>query len=318
MKYERSHNIRLGIFVFAGLILLVFGLYSIGRNKNLFGKSIHISAVFYDVNGLISGNNVRYAGIDVGTVSNIEIINDSAVRVEMIIEEKTGKFIRHNSIASIGTDGLMGNKLINITPGASDEMPIKENDQLLTLRGVNTDEMLRTLDNTNDNIAVITSNLRIITENLNKSRGALYTVLTDTMLTFRIGSTLENLQTLSTNLISVSNEIHVVVKNVSDGNGTVATLVSDTVVANQLKEAIWKINEGSEHFSSASRQIDELMNKVHNGHGTITTLIQDTAMAVQMKSSISNLEKASVTINEELEAMKHSFLLRPFYKHQKK
>src|SRR6188768_4270172 len=98
MMKEKSHNIKLGIFVFAGLLLLIIGLYSIGRNRNMFSGSVTIYANFYDVSGLIPGNNVRYAGIDIGTVEEVSIISDSSVRVKLLIDSDTKKFIRKNSI----------------------------------------------------------------------------------------------------------------------------------------------------------------------------------------------------------------------------
>lgn len=317
MTKEKIHNVRLGLFVFVGLILLIFGLYSIGKNKNMFGSSVKIYTVFYDVSGLVPGNNVRYAGIDVGTVDKISIINDSAVRVEMVIDQSVMKFIKKNSIASIGTDGLMGNKLINIGSGSVNSKPVENGDELPTLKAVNTEEMLRTLDVTNMNISVISSNLRSITETVNKSRGVLYTVLTDTILSNRIGNSLGNIETVSNNLMSVSGELELMVQNINHGKGPLGLMISDTAMSNDLKQSVEKIREGSEQFSKITSDVSVILNEVNNGHGTVTTLLKDTAMSGDLKTSISNLEKASATINEELEALKESFLLRPFYKHQK-
>ena len=114
MAKETSKNIRLGIFVLAGTAFLIVALYFIGNKQNLFGSTFKISAQFNNVNGLMIGNNVRFSGIDVGTVESVEIINDSMVNVVMIIEKDVQKFIRKNAVASVGTDGLMGNKLVNI------------------------------------------------------------------------------------------------------------------------------------------------------------------------------------------------------------
>ena len=120
MAKETPNYIKLGILVTVGLVLLVVGLYFIGSNKNLFGSTFKLYAVFKDVNGLKAGNNVRYAGIDVGTVENILINNDTTIRVEMVIEERMKDVIKKNSIAGIGTDGLMGDRLINIDAASSD------------------------------------------------------------------------------------------------------------------------------------------------------------------------------------------------------
>ena len=116
MNTESQHKIKLGIFVIAGSLLLILGLYMIGKNKNIFGRTITITAYFDNISGLQPGNNVRYSGIDIGTVDGVRILNDSTIEVSMNIKDEMVEIVRMNSFASIGTDGLMGNKLINIDP----------------------------------------------------------------------------------------------------------------------------------------------------------------------------------------------------------
>lgn len=89
MANESRRNIRLGIFVISGTAFLIIALYLIGNKQNLFGSTFSVSARFYNVNGLMKGNNVRYAGIDVGTVESIEILNDTSVNVVMVLEKNT-------------------------------------------------------------------------------------------------------------------------------------------------------------------------------------------------------------------------------------
>ncbi|MBK7388987.1 MAG: MCE family protein [Bacteroidetes bacterium] len=94
MKTTSANNIRLGIFITIGTVALIAALYLIGSNRNIFSNTIKISSQFYNVNGLIPGNNVRYAGIDIGTVEKIKIENDSNVTVYMIIEKTTVSILR--------------------------------------------------------------------------------------------------------------------------------------------------------------------------------------------------------------------------------
>src|SRR5690242_10885889 len=103
-QHKPANNTKLGIFVLAGVAFLVFSLYMIGRNRNLFGPTFTISTHFRNISGLVAGNNVRFAGIDVGTVKRVMVVNDTSVLVEMTIDESMTAHIRMNSIASIGTD----------------------------------------------------------------------------------------------------------------------------------------------------------------------------------------------------------------------
>ncbi len=114
MKTKTINNTKLGLFVLAGVLFLILTLYMIGKNRNLFGSTFTMKAVLSNVNGLVAGNNVRFKGIDVGTVKNITLLNDSSIYVTLTIDNEMKPYIKQNAMASIGTDGLMGNKLVNI------------------------------------------------------------------------------------------------------------------------------------------------------------------------------------------------------------
>jgi phospholipid/cholesterol/gamma-HCH transport system substrate-binding protein len=314
MNKESTRNIRLGIFVVVGAVLLIFGLYSIGNNKNMFGKTFRLYSYFYDVNGLTAGNNVRYSGIDVGTVDKIEIINDSIVRIEMLIDNSIKKFIRSNSIASVGTDGLMGNKLVNIAPGTVEAPLVNENGEIRSLKTVNTEEMLRTLDLTNNNISIISSNLKEITDNVNKSRGTLYTVLTDTTLAKNVDLTLKNIQFVSNNLVQTSNQLSIIVNDVNRGQGALGFMLKDTTLPGDLRVAVKNIREGSEDFSKISGEVNEIINQINSGKGVVAGLLKDSVMSGDLKTSLSNMESASRKLDDNLEALKHSFLLRGYFR----
>jgi len=318
MNREPLNNIRLGIFVVSGALLLIVGLYFIGNNKNMFGSTFRLSTTFNDVNGLTEGNNVRYSGIDVGTIDRIKIINDTIIFVEMIVDDDLLHFIRKNSIASIGSDGLMGNKLVNISAGSPESLFVIENDTLKSIKGINTEEMLRTLEFTNQNIAFVSGDLKQITENITKSRGTLYTVLMDTTLAENFKETLANIENVSINLSTMTDKLNSLVDEARHGKGLAAKFVSDTVIANDLKMSIKKIKEGSERFSAITLEINKFSTELNNGKGCVSTLVYDTAMANDLKESISNINSASKKLDEELEALKHSFLLKSYYKDQEK
>src|SRR5436190_2005073 len=119
METKRSpHNIRLGIFVSAGILLFTLVIYFIGSRQNMFTKTINVRGIFKDVSGLQPGNNVRFSGINVGTIDEIVIISDSLVRVDMTVKKTTQKYIKKDAVATIGSEGLMGNKVLNISPGS--------------------------------------------------------------------------------------------------------------------------------------------------------------------------------------------------------
>ncbi len=318
MNKELIKNIRLGFFVITGTALLIIALYFIGNNSNLFSKTFKLYARFETVNGLKNGNNVRYAGIDVGTIKNIEILNDTTIRVEMSVEEALKKVIRKNSVATIGTDGLMGNKLINISPGTADMDLIKDGEEIESLASLNTDEMLRTLDKTNKNILVISANLREISQNLTDSRGTLYTVLMDTTIARGLKHTLGNIDVVSNNILKISDDLNDVVSEAKNGNGLIGTLVKDTVMAGDLSKAIKEVRSAGEQINTSAGELKQILNKVNTGDGTISTLINDTASANNLKRSLVNIDVSAKKLPALLEALKHNFLFKAYFKKQEK
>ena len=117
MKKNITNKIKLGIFISLGITVFIVGIYFIGEGQQLFRSTFRISGVFKDVAGLQAGNNVRFSGVNVGTVNNITIVSDTSVKVEILIDERTRKFIRKDAVAGIGSEGFMGNKILIINPG---------------------------------------------------------------------------------------------------------------------------------------------------------------------------------------------------------
>ena len=147
MKKDTSNKIRLGIFISLGIAVFIFGIYFIGERQQLFRGTFRVSGVFKDIAGLQAGDNVRLSGINVGTVENISIVSDTSVRVEIVIDESTRKFIKKDAVASIGSEGLMGNKILVITPGTGEKMEIENNDTLETVQPINMDDILDIIKN---------------------------------------------------------------------------------------------------------------------------------------------------------------------------
>ena len=318
MHKDSFNNIRLGIFVLTGVILLVIGLYFIGNKKNMFGNTITLYSTFENVGGLQEGNNVRYAGIDVGTVEKISIINDVTIGVEMTINDKLITIIRKNSPASVGTDGLMGNKLINIDPGTIDIALVSEGDTLISTHAVSTEQMLRTLQLTNENMSLISVNLKSITNNITRNKGTLYKILLDTTMADRFYKTVSNMESVSGNLNNFSGDLKTLSSDVKQGKGMLGTLFKDTIMTSDLQQAIRNIKSSGEQINSSTTDLKSILLKLNSGGGTASVILNDTVTANQFKRSILNLEKSTENFNENLEGLKHSFLLRGYFKKQAK
>src|SRR3989339_150741 len=194
MKQDLSNKIKLGVFVTLGVAVFIIGIYFVGERRQLFRSTFRVSGVFKDVAGLQAGNNVRFSGINVGTVENIRIVSDTSVRVEILIDESTRKFIKKDAVASIGSEGLMGNKILIISPGTGGKMEIENNDTIQTVQPINMDDVLISLKTTIDNTSLVTSDLSKITSSVQSGRGAIGRLLMDRSYAQNFDSTFVNLK----------------------------------------------------------------------------------------------------------------------------
>lgn len=317
MKTKAVNNAKVGLFVVAGLVFMIFTLYMIGKNRNLFGASFTIKAAITNVNGLVAGNNVRYKGIDVGTVKSIAIENDSIIYVTMTIDNKMKGFIRKNAIASIGTDGLMGNKIIHINsrPGVSE--PIEEGDIIASLIPIETDEMLRTLNTTNNTIEKITRNLYDITVKLNNSE-SLWSLLSDTVITRDLKDAVSGLRKAATNTSQFTQNAKELIHRLEDGDGLAQQLFTDTTLSQNLAASVKEIKEASQHTSMIVRDLKEIVANVKQGEGTAGLLLSDSLLRKSLMESAVNIEEATEKFNRNMEALKSNFLFRRYFRKQEK
>ena len=194
MKKNTSNKIKLGIFTSLGIAVLILGIYFIGERQQLFRSTFRLSGVFKDVAGLQAGSNVRLSGVNVGTVENIVIISDTSVKVVILIDESTRKFIKKDAVASIGSDGLMGNKILIINPGTGGKKEIENNDIVETTQPIDMDNIMRSLKTTIDNSSDITGNLSKISSNIQSGKGTIGRLLMDQSLEQNFDSSIINLK----------------------------------------------------------------------------------------------------------------------------
>jgi phospholipid/cholesterol/gamma-HCH transport system substrate-binding protein len=194
MKKKNNHSATLGVFVFLGVLFFTVGIYFIGKKQQLFNTTFRISGIFKDINGLQVGNNVRFSGINVGVVENIAIVTDTTVKVEMNIDENARKFIKSDARAIVGSDGLMGNKIVSIIPGSPDQKEIADNATIGTSTPVSFDEILERLKAAGTNAANITEDLAVITDNIRSGNGTIGKLFMDTLFAKNIDQTIVNIK----------------------------------------------------------------------------------------------------------------------------
>lgn len=200
MTKESGFTWKLGMFVVLGLGLFFITVYFIGKQKNIFGSTFHLKSKFKTVSGLKPGNNVRFSGINVGTVDEITILTDTCVMVSLVIKNEVQQFIKQDARASISSDGLMGDKALTIYPGTMDRSAVKDNSFILSKNPIEMDDVMISVKSSVDNIDIITDQLAQFTYKLNNGKGALSKLMNDEKFGNTLDATMTNLKTGSKGL----------------------------------------------------------------------------------------------------------------------
>ena len=315
MKNTRSQKLRLGFFVILGTILFITGVYLIGQRQNMFKKTFMISAYFQNVNGLQNGNNVRYSGIDIGSVKGITMINDSTIKVDMAIEEKIISHIKKNAIATIGSDGLVGNMIVNIVPGIGIDALISNGDIIETYSKIGADDILSTLSVSSENAALLTSDLLKITTAMIEGKGTLGVLLNDTIMAKELRQSITNLKIASRGATNTINELNTIITSIKTKDNTVlGMLLNDTISGEKLKTIVSNLETSSIEIDNVVDNIHTVVNDFNSSEGAFNYIVKDTAMVNSLKSTLDNLNEGTDKFNQNMEALKHNFLTRGYFK----
>jgi phospholipid/cholesterol/gamma-HCH transport system substrate-binding protein len=193
--HTQKFKVRLGLFIAGGLTLFVLAVFIIGKQKNLFNPVYKLNATFENVSGLQVGNNVRFSGINVGIVDRITIINDSTVKVDMLLRKEVRQFIKSDCEVGIGSEGLIGDRLLTIGQGSTDSPSAVAGQQLPSAEPVETDAIMASLQITASHAEVISDQLSQIMYKVNNGNGILSKLIQDSAMAFNLDQTMLNLKT---------------------------------------------------------------------------------------------------------------------------
>ncbi len=286
---------RLGIFIAVGIAIFVIAIFIIGKQQHLFNPVFKITTNFSNISGLQAGNTIRFSGIEVGIVDNIQIINDSTVQVDLLVRRDVQQFIKADSYASISSSGIIGDKIVVITQGSTGADMAEDGEHILSKEPLETDDIMKSLKTSAESAEVITLQLAEIMMNINSGQGTLGRLIQDSTIAENINQTIENF------------------KKSSEGLDETIEVTQQNVFA--FMESLQKTAAKTE---VASNELGEIMTKINSGEGAIGMLLKDTSIVNNIDETIINLKESSIGLNENMEALKHNFLFRGYYRRQDK
>ncbi|MDP4284994.1 MAG: MlaD family protein [Bacteroidota bacterium] len=320
-----TNNIRaviLGIFILIGLAIFILTILTLGSQKKTFDRSITIKSYFDNVNGLQKGNNIWFSGVKVGTIRKVTLTGKGKVEVDMNIDEQSRQFIRKDAKARISSDGLIGNKIIEIYGGTLQSEEIEPGDLLGNQKLISTDEMMNTLSKNNDNLLAITNDFKIIGNRIVQGKGSIGKLLTDETLINQINATTLTLKRASMNLEKISADVSAYTSKLNKKGSLANDLVTDTIIFNKLRSTVSQLQEVASKSKEVINNLNTAGNSINNGLNNknvpIGMLLNDENSATNIKVILQNLQSSSKKLDEDLEAIQHNFLLRRFFRKKAK
>jgi phospholipid/cholesterol/gamma-HCH transport system substrate-binding protein len=241
MKSSKFTEIKVGIFVVVILFLFGAAVFTIGSHQKYFQRQYTLWASFSNIKGLIVGAPVRLAGLTVGRVNDIHFPENPAVktiRVELKINKGVQKRICGDSIASIQTMGLLGDKYVEISLGSPQCGVLADNARIKTVEPIDLMEYATKLEETIDAVNTILIDVKAISGQIRSGKGLLHAILYDPAggelvnnLAVASASAGDLMKDLSSAVKSVDN----IVKKVERGEGTLGGLINDPTVYEDLK-----------------------------------------------------------------------------------
>jgi phospholipid/cholesterol/gamma-HCH transport system substrate-binding protein len=312
-----KQNIKLGAFVLAGLALFFVAIIFMGKQGTVFNKTFTVSAVFKNVEGLKDGDAVWLSGVRIGIVKDVSIVEEGKVVVRMSLREKQNEFIRKDATANIGSDGLVGNKIVVIRPGASEQV-INDYDTINSFSPTDTQELFNIAKDVGVNTKSITADLKLITAKLNKGEGIVGELIHEGELSTEVRQLINSLKMASQNTNRATADLQRMMHDINTGDGLLTKLIHDSSYVDTFDRTMANVKEVGENSRVISGNLKDLIRKMDNDNNALGVLLADTTFAKKLKSTIDNAKDASAKLDENMEALQHNFLLRGYFRKQAK
>lgn len=259
MNASTSQKLRIGIFTIAGIVLLVAGIFFIGSKKNLFSDTFSVYGIFKNTGGLQVGNNVRFGGVDVGTVKTITVLSDTVIRVDLIVQTKMQKFVKADAVAAVGSDGLMGDKLLEIAPGSAGAAPLKDGEKIRTAEPMDYGAVIARFSNVAANAETITASLADMSLQIKSGNGSISRLIYRDDLARGLEGTMKNAETITASMKGIA-------QHVQSGKGSIGELVYTDNLARSLDKTVGSANEVLGTVNQAAYNFSENMKALQGNY----------------------------------------------------
>lgn len=329
-----SKKLKVGILVVAGILLFAVGLFLIGSRKQLFSHKYSIFADFEDVNTIQPGAALRVSGMNAGTVKAVEIPKSPSAkfRVELDVDRKFQHIVRENSVASISTEGMVGNKFVEVDKGTDSSPECRPGCTIKTKEGGGMEALMKQGAQIGNEVQDTIKDLRSRADVAMKNITDLTAHADRTIVAVQ-----PNVERVVSNAATISGDSKQLVAGVKSGQGTVGKLLVDQQTAKDATDTVANAKQITTNIDQASEKANDMVSEVQrkdlaavhetldNAKDMTSQLDQATGTflskgntnentAEALRSAVHGAQQTTSNLADDTEAIKHNFFLRGFFK----
>ncbi len=282
MRNQKVLNFRVGLFILITVSLFILILFFLSGEQRFFEKSYTLTTSFANTAGLIKGAAVRLSGVRIGAVTGIDFaqkpVGDKVINVTMKVNKEGMERLNPDAKATIRTEGLLGDKYIEILPG--EEKPLAKLPDTMAIESQTPIEFSSIIGQSGDLLANIIS----ISESLDK-------------IVKGFGKE-ENIKNISKTIASLKASSEAVQKNleaIEHNNG-----ILNTMIYGPRDQSGKKIDENTlVKLNKTIAKLDKVLNEINKGDGTLHSLIYDNKLSNDIDDTMANIKTASGKLNGE-------------------
>jgi phospholipid/cholesterol/gamma-HCH transport system substrate-binding protein len=325
----------IGLFLVIGFGLFTAILFVIGNRHEAFSRHMEIYSEFSNLSGVANGAKVRVSGLDAGEVKQIEIPESPSAkfRLRLQVQTKLRGMIRKDSVVSIETEGVVGDKFISIKKGTDRAEEVGTGSTLPSKEPVDMAELIAKgsglLDDLHESVADIQNRIDIALNSTTRAVNHADNLIVGVQ---------PNMNRITSNAGQITETVNSMMTDLNQGKGSVGLLLKDEATKRQLQGTLGNVQQASANLDQASARVNETVadfqsrNLVANAQVSLdnvqsisqqldTTvrgaLAQDNMGedgATNLRETLSNLNRSTTNIAEDTEALKHNFFFRGFFK----
>jgi phospholipid/cholesterol/gamma-HCH transport system substrate-binding protein len=284
-------QLKVGGLIVVSILVLGVALYKLGQAVNLFSKRYELHAFLKEAGGLRKGGSVMVAGQLAGTIQEIELLpvdNDTLRNVRLVvgIDQKLQEQVRGDSRARVKTLGLLGDKIIDISPGTPRTSPLENGDTLRVQESLDYEQVLTKAASAVDDVVGLTKDMRILTQSLVSGKGTIGQLLTNPALYNQLESTLGRTNAL--------------LARVQNSNGTFARFLDDPRFYNEMVAAISGVDSMLVSMRSRNSTMGRLITDSTMYTQAVTTIQSFAAIAANADTLVKNMAAGRGTLGKAL------------------